>query len=191
MPKQKITKEMVVEAAFELAQEGGSDQILVKNIAEKLGCSVQPIYSYCKSMEGLRLDVVKRTKKFVQDYIAAHIHKDDFFRSTGYAYIRLAMEEPNIFQIFILHKRDKIASLDDLYKSDASPKVAEMIAQDLKISIQRAKMLHMNMLIYTIGIGTILATASPGIPEGEITGRIEAAYEAFLKQTLEQGREEA
>ena len=35
MPKQRITKEMVVEAAFEIAREKGIDHVLVKNIAEK------------------------------------------------------------------------------------------------------------------------------------------------------------
>lgn len=48
MPKQKITKDMVIDAAFELARNDGMEQVIVKNIAEKLGCSVQPIYSYCK-----------------------------------------------------------------------------------------------------------------------------------------------
>lgn len=47
MPKQRITKEMVVDAAFELAREGGMEEVLVKRIAERIGCSVQPIYSYC------------------------------------------------------------------------------------------------------------------------------------------------
>ena len=53
MPKQKITKEMVVDAAFELAREGGMERVQVKPIAARLGCSVQPIYSYCRNMEGL------------------------------------------------------------------------------------------------------------------------------------------
>lgn len=33
MPKQRITKEMVVIAAFELARQGGMEQVIVKNIA--------------------------------------------------------------------------------------------------------------------------------------------------------------
>ena len=45
MPKQRITKEMVVDAAFEIARNDGMEQVMVKNIAEKIGCSVQPIYS--------------------------------------------------------------------------------------------------------------------------------------------------
>ena len=39
MPKQRITKEMVINTAFELARTGGMEQVLVKTIAEKLGCS--------------------------------------------------------------------------------------------------------------------------------------------------------
>lgn len=50
MPKQKITKEDVVNAAYELAKEHGQDYITVKTISEKLSCSVQPIYTYCANM---------------------------------------------------------------------------------------------------------------------------------------------
>ena len=57
MPKQRITKDIVIAAAFEIARTSGMEQVLVKNIADKIGCSVQPIYSYCNNMEGLRQDV--------------------------------------------------------------------------------------------------------------------------------------
>lgn len=42
MPKQKITKEMVVDVAFEIARRNGMEKVMVKSIADKLGCSVQP-----------------------------------------------------------------------------------------------------------------------------------------------------
>lgn len=184
MPKQKITKEMVVEAAFELARRGGLEQAGVKSIAEKLGCSVQPIYSYCKSMEGLRQDVIKRADEFIQGYLAAHIDRKDFFRSMGNTYVRLAKEEPHIFQIFVMHKREGIASLNDLYQTETNPNVAVFIADALHISVEKARALHLNMLIYTVGVGTILATTSPGIPIEEISVQLEAAYEAFSKQVL-------
>ena len=45
MPKQKITKEMVVDTAFDIARQDGMDRVLIKKIAGKLGCYVQPIYS--------------------------------------------------------------------------------------------------------------------------------------------------
>lgn len=184
MPKQRITREMVVDAAFMLARSSGMEQVMVKNIAEKLGCSVQPIYSYCKNMEGLKQDVMERVNNFVEEYMAAHIDKSDLFRSTGQAYIGIAKEEPNIFKMFILHQREGISSFNDLYQSEANPRTAEYIANQLNISVSQAKQLHLNMLIYTIGLGTIFAVTTPGISADEIFSQQEIAYDAFLKQIL-------
>lgn len=187
MPKQRITKETVVDAAFELAREGGMEQVLVKNIADRIGCSVQPIYSYCKNMEGLRKDVAKRTRQFIQAYTAVRVDADDLFRSTGNAYMQLAGEEPHLFRIFILHQREGIASLEDLYRAEADPQVAGFIADKLGISMRQARRLHLNMLIYTIGLGTIFSVTMPGIPTDEIAAQQEAACEAFVKQIMREG----
>lgn len=181
MPKQRITKEMVVNAAFEIARNSGMERVLVKNIADRIGCSVQPIYSYCKNMEGLRQDVTDQAGRFIQEYIAAHTDRADLFRSTGKAYIQLAKEEPNLFKIFILRQRDNISSLSELYQSEAGSQVAEFIAGQLQISVQQARQLHLHMLIYTIGLGTIFSVTTPGIPADEIFAQQDTAYEAFLE----------
>lgn len=64
---------MVVNAAFEIARKSGMEQVMVKNIADKIGCSVQPIYSYCKNMDGLRQNVVEQINYFIREYVATHI----------------------------------------------------------------------------------------------------------------------
>ena len=185
MPKQRITKEMVVNAAFDIARSSGMEKVLVKNIADKIGCSVQPIYSYCKNMEGLRQDVADQVRHFIKQYLAAHIDKSNLFSSTGKAYIQLAKEEPYLFKIFILHQRKGISSLKDLYEREANPQVAIAIAKELGVSVSQARQLHLNMLIYTIGIGAIFSVTTPGISADEIDTQQERAYEAFLKQALE------
>ena len=96
----------------------------------------------------------------------------------------MAKEEPALFRIFILHQRNGISSLDDLYRKETDPHVAEFIAGQLNISTDKAKRLHLNMLIYTIGIGTIFSVTEPGISADEIYTQLEAAYETFLKQAL-------
>lgn len=136
-------------------------------------------------MNGLRQDVAEQVNGFMQKYVVAHINKNDLFCSTGKAYIQLAKEEPHLFKIFILHQREGISSLNDLYQLEANPQIAEMIASELNISVTQAKQLHLNMLIYTIGIGTIFSVTTPGISANEIYEQQEIAYEAFLKQALE------
>lgn len=181
MPKQRITKEMVVDTAFELAREGGMEKVLVKQIAERIGCSVQPIYSYCQNMDGLRQEVVTRVRAFVQEYVASHLDQKDLFRSTGQAYIHIAREEPQLFRIFVLHERQNIMSLQELYQSETNPHMAVFIAGELNISLEQARELHLNMLIYTMGLGVVFSMTKPGIPIEEIFAQQESAYEAFLK----------
>ena len=76
MPKQRITKNMVVEAAFKIARQSGMEKVLVKSIADELGCSVQPIYSYCKNMDGLRENVGNKARGFIQEFIISHIDRN-------------------------------------------------------------------------------------------------------------------
>lgn len=188
MPKQRITKEMIVEAAFEIARKSGWDRVLVKEIAARLNCSVQPIYSYCNSMDGLKKDLTIRVRQFVQEHVREYValhggeFEDDFFRATGYAYVDLAEREPHIFQMFVLHEREGIDSLEALYEAECYPDMALKIADRLHIDISKARMLHRNMMIYNVGIGTILATAEPGIPMQEIYAQLDIAYQAFVHQ---------
>ena len=50
MPKQRITKEMVVNSAFEIARNYGMEQVMVKTIAEKIGCSQVTTYNLAFAM---------------------------------------------------------------------------------------------------------------------------------------------
>lgn len=192
MPKQRITKEMIVEAAFDIARANGENSVLVKEIADRLNCSVQPIYSYCSSMDGLKRDLIIRVRQFVQDFVQKYIavngdnSNQDFFRMTGYAYVNLAEKEPHIFQMFVLHEREGVDSFESLYQSECHPDLAQNIAEHLNIDISKARMLHRNMMIYNVGIGTILATAVPGISTKEIYEQLDIAYQAFLQQTMEE-----
>ena len=62
--------------------------------------------------------------------------------------------------------------------------MAEFITEKLHIDIEKAQTLHRNMMIYTTGIGTILAMSSPGIPIEEIKTQLGVAYQAFLEQAM-------
>ncbi len=184
MPKQRITKDMVVEAAFKIARQNGMEKVLVKSIADELGCSVQPVYSYCKNMDGLREEVGNKARGFIKEYIVSHIDRSDLFRSTGRAYIQLAKEEPHVLKIFIFQERRNISSLKDVYEVETSPQIARAVANDLNISVEMAGQLHMNMLIYTIGLCTIFSVTSPGIPIDEIFLQQEQAYQVFVNDVL-------
>ena len=65
-----------------------------------------------------------------------------------------------------------------------------LTSEELGVGEEKARRLHLNMLIYTIGLSAIFSTARPGIPADEIFGWQSSAYEAFLAQLKEEDRDE-
>lgn len=190
MPKQRITKDMVVEAAFELAREGGMEQVLVKNIANRLGCSVQPIYTYCSNMEELKQDVQKRTALFFKEYVAAHMEKEDYFHSVGKAYLHLAKEEPYLFELYFFRKRSDCTaiSLQELYEQECSQEIAEYLVEQYSISMEAAKKLHLNMVIYNTGISSMLIASNFRLSLEELDRQLVEVYQIFLDQAQREGK---
>lgn len=180
MPKQRITREMVVDAAFAIAQESGPERATVAAIAARLGCSVQPIYSYCRSMDGLRQAVAERADAALAQHLAARLDPADPFRSTGQAYVQFARQQPHLFRMAVLRRRQGIDSFEALYRQEADPRMAGRIAAQLGLPEAQARQLHLHMLIYTMGLGAIFSCCVPGIGQAEALAQQQAAYEAFL-----------
>lgn len=189
MGKQKITKEMIIDAAFSLLREGGREAVTVGRISRRLNCSTQPIYSYCSNMDGVWSQVAAKVRDFVEEYCGAHRNTDDLFRSTGHAYAQLAKEEPHLFAFFVTYPRRGICSLEDMYAQEANPEMAAVIADTLHISQEAARRLHLHMLIYTIGLGTLYAASQPGIDGQEVSNQLDSAYAAFRAQAEEKGNQ--
>ena len=53
-PKTKITREMVIAAAFEVAREAGAEKINARTVSKKLNCSTQPGLYHCATIEELK-----------------------------------------------------------------------------------------------------------------------------------------
>ncbi len=184
MPKQHITREQVVDAAFQLAREKGMEGVLVKELANRLGCSVQPIYTYCNSMEDLRGAVEKRTAAFAREYAAQHRDPSDPFRSTGLAYLQLAKEEPCLYRIFFSLPRQG-GSWEEFYNLEADPGRGAELAKTLGLTQSAARQLHLHMLLYTTGVGHVLAASREAMEMDTAAEQMESAYQAFLRQARE------
>lgn len=63
-PKQKFTKQEIIIAAFDLAKDKGLDSITIRNVAQKLGSSIAPIYVNFNNIDELIQEVVKKHLRF-------------------------------------------------------------------------------------------------------------------------------
>ncbi|MFR9271815.1 MAG: TetR/AcrR family transcriptional regulator [Clostridia bacterium] len=190
MPRQRLTKDMVVKAAFDLAREGGLENVTVKGISQKLDCSVQPVYCYCRNMSGLKQDVIDYTGSYLQSFINERLDVNDMFQSMGMAHAQFAKAEPHLYRLYFLRKRDDVHSFEDIYKKETNPQIAEFIARQLGITIEKARQLHLNMLIYNTGISFILTALGSDTDIGRVHDLLTQAKDIFTHSIIADSKQE-
>ena len=156
-PRVRITKEDIAKRSMELVRERGFEALNARNIAEKLGCSTQPIFTNFSSLE----EVVQETRKVSYRAYLGYIEREvasgryPAYKAYGMAYIRFAAEEKELFKFLFMCDRMGAEGEETEDFSDS----VEMIMQANGISRETAQRMHFEMWCFVHGIGTMLATS--------------------------------
>lgn len=122
-PKKKFSKQQIIDAAFEIAQVEGVDNITIRKVAEKLGSSIAPIYVNFTDVDELLEEVIK--KIFEVSYeILKEVESGNPFRDIGVASIRFAMQYSVLFRDLIMNPK-----MRNLQKGD-NFELVELMKQD-------------------------------------------------------------
>ena len=93
--KTKISREMILETAYEILDESGSGAVAIKTIAARLECSTQPISWHFGSMTELRKELLFYASDKLwgntAEELAGKSAVDAFF-ATGVKYITIACD---------------------------------------------------------------------------------------------------
>lgn len=181
MPKQRITKEMILEVAFKLARENGYEQVVVKNIAAEMGCSVQPIYSYFSNMDALKQAVVGAAMQFYNGFIYSRVDNARVLQSMARANVAFAKYETNLFKLLFLQKLNGLNSFNDIYEWMGDKQATSRLAEKLLLPEEKIKQVYVMLIVFTHGVATMIATGGANISDEESADILERAYEAFIK----------
>lgn len=96
-PKFKFTKTEIIEAAFKLVREKGWSGLSTRSLAEKLGSSSRPIYSYFKSMDELEEEISKKGVDLLYEYMIRE-RTGDPWHDHGIGYVMFAQKEKLLFR---------------------------------------------------------------------------------------------
>ncbi len=181
MPKQRITKQMILDVAFNLAREKGYEQVVVKNIADEIGCSVQPIYSYFENMESLKETVIGAAMQFYNSFIYTRVQKDSILESMAKANVAFAKYETNLFKLLFLQKLNGLNSFNDIYEWMGDKQATAQLSKKLELPEDKVKEIYIMLIIFTHGVATMIATGGATIADVESAEILEKAYKAFIK----------
>ncbi|WP_022669071.1 TetR/AcrR family transcriptional regulator [Desulfospira joergensenii] len=96
-PKFKFSKKEIVDSAFKLVRFKGWDMLSARSLANELGSSSKPIYSYFKSMEELEETIAKKGVDLLYEYMIRE-RTDDPWHNHGIGYVMFAQKEKRLFR---------------------------------------------------------------------------------------------
>ena len=68
-PKQRFSRQDVIEAAFQVVRKQGWEGFSARRIANELNASTRPIYDYFDSMEHIEVEVVKKILAYFTEFL--------------------------------------------------------------------------------------------------------------------------
>ncbi len=155
-PKAKSTREMIVQAAFEMARQEGAECINARSVAQRLGCSTQPVMYHFKTISLLKEAAYQRADEFHSDYIAQP-HSDDPMKDIGLNYIRFAAEEKNLFRFLFQSDAFSGSTILDLIESGELRPVIGILSKEADITEEQAKAVFHAVFLCVHGYASILA----------------------------------
>lgn len=182
-PKQKITKEMILDATFQITREKGFEGVNARCLAKIIGCSTQPIFSQYSSMADLKQDFHGYLGKYFDDYaIGKAVQAENFSHEIGRAYIEFARNESNLFQVLFMSECFGLNGFSDMFADEGNLEAARGMSIKLGISLEAAKDVYMKTWVFLHGIASLIATKSINLSDAEAEKMHREASEAFLKQ---------
>lgn len=96
--KKTITKQQILNAAYDVVRTEGFGGFTARNIAKKMKCSTQPIYLEFKNMDDLKNELFEKIKGYLKTEIYSHEHTGDPLLDACLNYIYFADTEKVLFR---------------------------------------------------------------------------------------------
>ncbi len=179
--KQVITKELLLNGAFELVKEQGKEQLSARHLAAKCGCSTQPIFRLYDNMGDLEKDLLDKCTTFFSDfYKNSKPSSTTPFVDLGMSYIRFAAVYPKLFRLIFLDASGADKSMYDLINGGSENNFVINEFRKMKgVSQDDFSLLFMKMWIFIHGIACMVLQDDFDMTEKEIEELLEGTYLAF------------
>ena len=181
-PKNKFTKQQIIQAAIDIVREEGVFAVTARSIAAKLGCSVAPIFSIFANMEQLLIELKENVKAIYYKYVDEGLKEEIAFRGVGLSYIKFAIQEPNLFKLLFM-SNDHAYSLDDVL-SEVEVNydgVFKAVQDGYGLNYEDSKRLYQHMWIYTHGIAVLCVTGTCSFTSEEINIMLNEVCRSLVK----------
>lgn len=177
----RITKGMILNAAFEIARSEGIGKVSNREIAKKMNCSIRPIYYQFKNSEELNKELYNKIDRYFYDYIMRNM-TDDIppYKQIGIKYIKFAQEETNLFKVLFMSPNTNVSSSFVATDETGFAGVIDAIKISTHLSDKDIKSFHTKMWIFVHGIATLTVAQSVKFTDEQIRDLLSQEFQALM-----------
>lgn len=154
-PKQRITREMILDKSFAMFMNEGMEAVNARSIAKALNCSTQPIFSYFAGMDDLKSALDQRAKDSFNEMIEHCGEEGPSIEGVCNAYVRFAGEQPRLFAHLFMQQGSTLG--DVLSSSELRETLAAGESERTGISGMQAKELCESVWVHAHGLAAARA----------------------------------
>lgn len=165
-PKNKFTREEMVQAALQVVRAGGIDSLTAKTLADALGTSTQPVFTAFGSMERVRQAVYAAAVDIYNGYADAGLQEEIPFLGVGMQYIRFAREEPELYRVLFLARTPEHSAMQSMRHLQGLVRPALM--EIYRITEGEADLYFRDLWLVVHSLSTLIATGGCPYSDREI-----------------------
>lgn len=188
-PKTRITKEMVLSAAFEIIRADGIENLSARVLAKRLGCSTQPIMYIFATIDELKRAVYEKADVYHTEYLLNIDDPEEIMLGIGQNYIRFAVREPNLFRFLF---QSGCAAENNLLEMIESEEIAPILAamqEAMGLNAEQTKAVFISLAVFAHGYASIIANNSLEYDEDLVISHLSRAYRGAILAVEEEGKE--
>ncbi len=178
--KESITKQMIIDGAFELLKKDGVEAVTARKLAAHIGCSTQPIFRVYTNMDELLAELFEKARKYYEDFCNSnHNTYDTPFVSLGINYIRFAKKEQNIFRLLFL-SGNKDHTLYELINGNENAFVMKEIKKIPNLNMDNVELIFTKVFIFMHGMAGMTITGEFDLTDKEAEDMLKDAIIGFI-----------
>lgn len=165
-PKNKFTREEMVEAALRVVRAKGIDGLTAKTLADELGTSTQPVFTAFGSMDAVRREVYAAAVRVYDGYTNTGLKEKIPFFGVGMQYVRFAREEPEPYRLLFLTRTQEYSAIKSM--EHLRELVRPTLVKIYHITAAEADIYFRDLWFVVHSLSTLIVTGDCSYSDGEI-----------------------
>ncbi|MDD6879119.1 MAG: TetR/AcrR family transcriptional regulator [bacterium] len=179
--KIKISKDMILETAFEIVRKKGIEKLSNRELANKLRCSIRPIYYQFKNVEEMQKELYIKIEKYFYKFLMDHMVEGiPHYKQIGINYIKFAKKEKKLFQTLFMSELGLTPNAFISKVGEEYEEIKKLIKISTNLSDDDIKGFHTKMWIFCHGIATLVANNTINLDNKQIEQLLSYQFQALM-----------